>query len=89
MNPATELKPKTYNSISGKLKNDFDETQKNINDHKDAAKHLELAAQYHREAAWYHESGNHREAEERAFVAQGHELLAGQNKFETSLVFSW
>ncbi len=46
--------------------------EKNIESHKQAAKHLEDAAKFHHEAVKHHEAKNHDKAHESTIKAQGH-----------------
>ena len=90
MTPATEVKLVAFRSDPEESKNESEEIKKNIDNHKMAAKHLELAAEYHLKAASCHESGNYYEAEQSAFIAQGHYSLAGLCKCETpASLFNW
>lgn len=54
------------------------ENQKNIDNHKEAAKQHQEAAKDHLEAAKYHEAGNHDKACESAVKANGHHCLAAE-----------
>ena len=89
MTPTTEVKPVTFENTTEAAKKDAEDIQSNIDNHKKAAKHHELAAEYHHKAAQYHEAGNHSEAEQSAFIAQGHYTLAGEFQTERSLLYNW
>ena len=52
------------------------ETKKGIDNHVQAAKHLEEASKFHLEAAKHHEAGNHEKAAASTIKAQGHTCLA-------------
>lgn len=54
------------------------ENQKGIENHKKVATHFEAAAKSHRDAAKYHEDGNHEKACESSIKAQGHQCLANE-----------
>ncbi len=57
------------------------ETQKGIDNHKAAAKHLTEAAKHHTEAAKHHEDGNHEKAAVSSIKATGHtEIAKGHQK---------
>lgn len=61
-----------------KAKSDANENQKRIENHKKAATHLEAAANHHRDAAEYHEKGNHKKAHQSAIYANGHCCIANE-----------
>jgi hypothetical protein len=52
--------------------------QKDIENHRTAATHLEAAAKNHLNAAKYHEEGSHEKAAQCTVVAQGHVSLANK-----------
>jgi hypothetical protein len=54
------------------------ENQKDIENHKQTAKHLEAAAKHHIEAAKYHEAGNHEKACASTIKAHGQSCLANE-----------
>ena len=58
------------------------ETKKGIENHIQAAKHLEEASKFHLEAAKHHEAGNHEKAAASTIKAQGHTCLANENQKE-------
>ena len=58
--------------------NSFSENKKGIENHKQAALHLEAAARFHRDAAKYHEAGNHEKAYKSSLIAYGHQSLANE-----------
>ena len=89
MTPATEVKMVAFKNKSQALSGESKAIQTNIDNHKKAALHHELAAKYHLETARHYASGNFYQAEESALIAQGHYTIAGQYQGETTLVFSW
>lgn len=56
------------------------ENTKGIENHKNAARHLNEAAKHHLEAAKHHEDGNHKKAAESTVKAHGHYILAGEHQ---------
>ena len=58
------------------------DNKKGIENHKNAAKHLEEAAKHHHEAAKHHEDGNHDKAAESTVKAQGHTSMANDAQKE-------
>ena len=52
------------------------ETKKGIDNHIQAAKHLEEASKHHLDAAKHHEEGNHEKAAASTVKAQGHTCCA-------------
>ena len=54
------------------------ETQKGIENHKQAAKHHEEAAKHHMDAAKHHEAGNHDKACASTVKAHGQHALANE-----------
>ncbi len=52
------------------------ENQKDISNHKEAAKHHEAAAKHHHEAAKHHEDGHHDKAAESTVKANGASSMA-------------
>ena len=56
------------------------ESQKNIENHRTAAKHHEEAAKHHNDAAQHHENGDHAKAAESTVKAQGHNAIAVEHQ---------
>jgi len=54
------------------------ENKKGIENHQRTATHLEAGAFFHKEAAKYHETGNHEKAAECTIKAQGHVCSANE-----------
>jgi len=52
--------------------------QKNVDNHKKIATHLETAAKHHEDAAKHHETDSHEKAALSTVKAQGHLLLANE-----------
>lgn len=52
--------------------------------HREAADQFEQAARHHREAARFHDIGNHEKAGFHAYVAQGHQALAAEHAEEAA-----
>ncbi len=56
--------------------------QKNIENHKKIATHLEVASKHHLDAAKHHEADNHDKAAMSTIKAQGHLALANEAQKE-------
>ncbi|MEO6902770.1 MAG: hypothetical protein ABI315_06410 [Bacteroidia bacterium] len=56
--------------------------QKNVENHKKIATHLEAAAKHHEDAAKHHEADNHDKAAMSTIKAQGHLALANEAQKE-------
>jgi hypothetical protein len=56
--------------------------QKDIQNHKTAAKHHEEAAKHHLDAAKHHENGDHAKAAQSTVMAQGHHAIAHEHQKE-------
>jgi hypothetical protein len=56
--------------------------QKNVENHKKIATHLETAAKHHVDAAKHHEADNHEKAALSTVKAQGHLALANEARID-------
>lgn len=58
------------------------DTNKDIENHKKIAKHLQIAAKHHLDAAAHHEKGNHELAAKSTLIASGHANIAHETQKE-------